>query len=520
MPGNTIYVDSAICDGVRDATAQIQSAINGSGDWSVVRLPAGKTCMAHGLTMRMDRRLEMNNARLMLNQAGGTILTLPQVGGSGPGDDIRPAIENGNFDCNGLPGETIGALISNSALYMSNVTFRHCDTGYRLLIGQYGEYHNVYAISNNVGMKLYADRTAGGGLDNSWYDCFWYANKVGILAWANSPYPQSDNNFYKARFSDNSVTAVASFGNRLLYEGDYAALTFYGGYGEHNAWGNSGNLTVDGLTIKPATFYLNNTRVYAHGFGGDSSSPYIYRLENYSQAVLENIGASGNPIGYYVGADSTSGVFLSGDGGGNGAFQNVSQWPNALSGQSRMYGTPLFIVDPTVPNSYRLNPFQIGFSATRAPAVAGTVTDPQFGTISQAAFGASKGDGGTNAVYLGSFPTTPTKVKSDYLYSLLLKADRDCAVLVGIDKRPDRLTYLAIEVNLEANQWTRVVLAAQNIPPGIQNRLNIWPLDTAGPTVALTGLEMIALPSGPMSTTATIGRILRTGAVGSNGFAK
>ncbi len=520
MPGNAIYVDSAICDGKTDATSQIQNAINGNGDWSAVQLPTGKTCMVHGLTMRMDRRLEMNNSRLMLNQAGGTILTLPQTGGSGPGDDIRPAIENGSLDCNSLPGETVGALISNSALYMSRVTFSHCDTGYKLLIGQYGEYHSVYAISNNVGMKVYADRAAGGGVDNSWYDCFWYSNKVGIIAWGNSPYPQSDNNFYKARFSDNSVAAVASFGNRLLYEGDYGALTFYGGYGEHNAWGNPGNLTIDGLTIKPATFYLNNTRVYAHGFGGDSTSPYIYRLENYSQAVLENIGASGNPAGYYVGADSTSGVFLSGDGGGNGVFQNVAQWPNALSGQTRMFGAPIFAVDPTVPNSYGLNPIQIPFLAIRAPAVAGTVTDHQFGTISQAAFGASSGDGGNNVVYLGSFPATATTVKSDYLYSLLLKADRDCTLLVGIDSRPAGLTYLAINVTLEANRWVRVVLAAQNIPPGIQNRLNIWPLDNSGPTVAFTGLEMVALPSGPISTTATIGHILRTGAVGSNGFAK
>ena len=92
--------------------------------------------------------------------------------------------------------------------------------------------------------------------------------------------------------------------------------------------------------------------------------------------------------------------------------------------------------------------------------------------------------------------------------------------LVGIDSRPAGLTYLAINVTLEANRWVRVVLAAQNIPPGIQNRLNIWPLDNSGPTVAFTGLEMVALPSGPISTTATIGHILRTGAVGSNGFAK
>ena len=53
MPGNAIYVDSAIYDGKTDATSQIQNAINGNGDWSAVQLPTGKTCMVHGLTMRM-----------------------------------------------------------------------------------------------------------------------------------------------------------------------------------------------------------------------------------------------------------------------------------------------------------------------------------------------------------------------------------------------------------------------------------------------------------------------------------
>ena len=83
MPGNAIYVDSAICDGKTDATSQIQNAINGNGDWSAVQLPTGKTCMVHGLTMRMDRRLEMNNSRLMLNQAGGTISHAPTNWGLG-----------------------------------------------------------------------------------------------------------------------------------------------------------------------------------------------------------------------------------------------------------------------------------------------------------------------------------------------------------------------------------------------------------------------------------------------------
>jgi hypothetical protein len=522
---STVYVMAspynAACDGATDDSGPIQAAITAAGNQGTVEFPPNKVCAAHGLTTSPLTQLDLHGSTLQLNLAGGTILTVPQSTGTVPNSKLGPSLRNGSFNCNSLTGSTVGIYVSSASFYVANVRAYGCATGLELYEGQYGEYHSVNLFSNTVGLKLYSDPTNGGGLDNSFYDAFIGYNQVGVIAWANSSFPLNDNNFYKLRMSVNSVAGFALIGNPA--DPSLAGVNVYGGYGEGDSSGSPSNIVIDGNTIKPATFYASYGTINANNFGSDSTPQYLYRLENSSSLILFNGGGYGNTTGYYVSADPTSNVYMDGPVGGDGVYQNVATWPsNILFNYAMMTGSPISTVDPSTVNAYTGNPFTIGFALVSGGITTSTVTDPQFGSVSQAIFAPTPGNVSANRVTLGSsgsgvFPTVPTTVASTYLVSVMVKASVNCSFTVRAESTAST-PYFSISPNLVAGQWTRIVLAQISVASGVQINIGAFPNDSTGPTVQFANLEMIALPAQAPATIQAVAHVLRDGAVGPNGF--
>ena len=510
----------AKCDGNTDDSTAIQNAINGAGN-GIVNFPENAICIAEGLTGQTYTQLYMHGSTLRLGTAGGTILTFSFTNGANIASPLRPKIIDGTFDCNHLTGSTVGLFVGNADFYTSNVIAENCDAGVRIDGGQYGQYLKLRVSGNNVGLKLYGNPSTGGGVDNSFYDFVAFANKVGVLSWSESAYGQGNNNFYSPRIAGNTITGTAVFGT-----GSESTITYYNGYSEADSEPVGGvqpsAITVDGLTIQPASIYgSQNANINLFNYGGDAGPLYNILLNNNSVAVID--GGDGTASIWNVNTDATSRVDMSGDAFLGGIYTNIASWPNGVAGLgtfASLTGVPTNTPDNTIPNLYTGNPYQLNLY-TNGVSSAATTNDAQMGPVFTVSHAASVGSYTSNYTLLWQ-PPYPGSTSQDYIVSVLIKADRNCTYTLFTETGQPNLIFLSAQnIPLIANQWTRMVLLV-NLPAltgtGALGALFGYPADASGPVVSFTHLDVALLPAGIATTRNIEARMIHDGAFNPGGY--
>ena len=119
-----------------------------------------------------------------------------------------------------------------------------------------------------------------------------------------------------------------------------------------------------------------------------------------------------------------------------------------------------------------------------------------------------------NRVNFGNIVSRAAAFSGDILVSVLVKASVDCDyVLAGYADG-----YSATTVRLEAGKWVRIVILKAKVKMGTGFTLVGWPIDSNGPTVNFSKLEVLASPIDSFEWFGYLGTVLTTGAVNPNGL--
>jgi hypothetical protein len=267
--------------------------------------------------------------------------------------------------------------------------------------------------------------------------------------------------------------------------------------------------------VKQASIYANLARISLTevSIAEASVSPFI-RVENSSEAILDNVSGYGNWAGTLVNADSTSTTSLQGHIDTVGMIQNVISYPSVLrtDGYVRIFGPPLFSSNPEIPNSFAGNSNAPPVADTRGSLSSASTNDRRMGPVTTVVHAETPGSQESNRVNFGNVVSSPPTVPSDVLVSILLKASVNCNyVLAGYADG-----YTATMVPLEAGKWTRIVILKAKAKAGSGLTLVGWPVDSKGPTVSFSKLEVLAAPTGSSESLGYMNTVLTTGAVNPN----
>lgn len=417
------------------------------------------------------------------------------------------------LDCNQQPNSTgvfVGANHAQTAMH--NVTVVNCTTaGMRLEGAQFGEYSNVSLYNNLVGLKIYTTMAGGGGNSNTFYGLKAVGNTVGVLVAETSKFGMGANYFVNPSFLSNSVAAMAVFGN--VWEND---IHWYGGAPEENGGGAS-TITIDGHVVKQASIYANHARIILTetSIAEAKINPFI-RAENSSAVLLDNISGYGRWDGTLVSTDSTSTTTLEGHLSTLGTIQNVIAYPSVLrtSGYVRMFGAPVVLSNPLVPNRFSGNPITPPVADSKGAVSSRIETDRQMGPVRSVVHAKVRGSQEDNRANFGDVISAPTSHPSNILVSILVKASVNCTYALGGYADSHSVTL----VPLIAGNWTRVVILKARAAAGTGFTLVGWPDDSSGPTLSFSRLEVLSEPADSPESAGYIGMVLATGAVNPNGF--
>jgi hypothetical protein len=119
-----------------------------------------------------------------------------------------------------------------------------------------------------------------------------------------------------------------------------------------------------------------------------------------------------------------------------------------------------------------------------------------------------------NRVNFGNIVSRSVAFSGEIMVSILVKASVNCDyVLAGYADG-----YSATTVHLEAGKWVRIVILRAKGKMGAGFTLVGWPIDSNGPIVNFSKLEVLASPTDSLESRGYLGTVLTTGAVNANGF--
>jgi hypothetical protein len=419
------------------------------------------------------------------------------------------------LDCNHQPDST-GIFVGggHAQTSMRNITVVNCtSTGMRLDGTQFGEFSNISLYNNFVGLKIYSTAEGGGGNSNSFYGLKVVGSTVGVLIAADSSLGMGADYFFNPSLLENSTAGMAVFGETWPTD-----IHWYGGAPEHTGENKrTGTITIDGRVVKPASIDANLARISLTevSIAEASVSPFI-RAENSSEIILNNVSGYGNWAGTLVSADSSSTTSLQGYMNIVGTIQNVISYPSVLrtSGYVRMSGSPLFSSNSNIPNSFIGNSDAPPVTDIKGSLSVALTNDQQMGPVTTVKHSATVGTQENNRVNFGNIVSRAGAFSGDILVSVLVKASVDCDyVLAGYADG-----YSATTVRLEAGKWVRIVILKAKVKMGTGFTLVGWPIDSNGPTVNFSKLEVLASPTDSFEWFGYLGTVLTTGAVNPNGL--
>lgn len=400
---------------------------------------------------------------------------------------------------------------NTAGVVTNNVSVSNCGVGMLMQGTQFSDNYNLHLYANTVGLKIYSDDNGGGGNSNSFYSPVINGGTVGIIMATDGTWPQSANYFYNFTLLSNTLAAVAAFGS-----GGSSTQVFhiYGAAPEINAEGGTSSLSVDGHTVKKATFYLSSAigTLSDVDFEDAVANPEIL-AENGSIVNIQNSNGYNRDGNLFTG-DANSYSVLIGDHNANGIVQNVEAYPSSMnpSSGSTLIGKAV-LVPAKITNQNNGNLINPGFADTNGATSSGVAADAIYGTVSTVTHATSIGSQDTNRANIGNvIPNQTGNVEA--LVTLLIKSSVDCLYAVGGYGLP------AYHFSLVAGKWTRVVILIQNPQQFGTGALDGgytlvgWPLDTTGPTVSYTEIESAVQPLGSYTQDAPFSQIISQGLIG------
>lgn len=486
----------------------------GGGDFGICSITEGK----------FTKIINPGSAVLKMNSAGSGCTALIHSAQATLQEDDRTILSAVRIDCNGQPGSTGISFTNGSAQdAFYSVSVQKCGSvaggAGVFLADQFGSYHDLVLQQNYVNLKMYTTDAQAGVSSNTFYNLKTNAPASGvnvILANTNTGGQiQTDNWFINHQCQNGSIACIAMFGN-----GSPGSLKGHWlGTAPELDNGGASSITIDGFVIKQAgAFYVNNALLDLKAMdNGDALANPGMLLENHAHADVSDLIGYGGTGNTQIQSDSTSTVSLPGTVQTEGQIYNITQWPSTImpgGNGLRMAGSPIYSRNSTIPNAYTANSLTPAVSSVGTGTTNSTAVDAVYGTVTTATHAASIGSSSTNFVNFGNVISSATSVTSDYMMSFLTKSSVDASYrfngTIG--------TFTDLEITLKAGIWTRVVLFMPAQTAATAFNLLGWPLDTSGPTVSYTALEVLALPTNSVTQRQYMGAVLATGAVNPNGF--
>lgn len=513
--------NSAACTGILGCTIIVPDSIADDGSATTPVIPSVVSLVFPGngaFTMcKMSLTSDTNFSAKLYGHAflkyTGSNCSLSQVGFKPLQTIDKFVIKGISILCQSATNSTGITLANNAEVDLEDISISGCtNAGILVSEAQFGTMNAMNIYNNTVGIKMYPSNANGGA--NSWTisNSTIENNTVGYIQSAvGLTFGQGSNILSNVNFLTNSVAAIATFGGG---GGFFSTLYIWGGAPEANASG-AATVTIDGNVVKRASLYSNFTDVYIHDETiAEAAANPVFIIENKTHLVVNNMCCYGSPTGRLVSADTTSSAEFHGRFSTNGYVDNVVSFPDII-GQATdfsMQGPARLRLDTKIQQDYAGNPMTPAFVDITGSVSQAIVSDPLYGPVSTVTHAASVGNTSTNRVNFGNIMSTTTSVTSDYLV---------CGLMQSSTNGPYQLFGNAsFAIGMAPIHplpgWNSVCMYGQNVPAGQSVQLVGFPLDSSGPTVSFTGLEVAQAPSGSPAALALMGFILKTGAVNPN----
>jgi hypothetical protein len=283
----------------------------------------------------------------------------------------------------------------------------------------------------------------------------------------------------------------------------------------------TGSLTVNGVTIPHSgAFYISGAIAQLTGpyISDASASPDFNIVSNGNLTITDMQGSYGAQFNPFIVTDGTGLVNLNGQWLNSGAVNGVTSWPTTINGlRGALAGSPISTLNSTIPNAFTASsPLAPAFTSCTGCTSSGTVTDSQFGLVSQVVFpSTAETSCGTGCAVINNIvPSGYTSVSSDYLWSGLFKSSVTAAFDIYCHYSGGDVGFKFAAVTLYAGQWTRVVGYNYGIASGSECDFQMFENDTNAATVEITRIESLATPNGSGTGAQTRALVVQTGAVG------
>jgi hypothetical protein len=496
-------------DGITDDAGAIDRAIAAAGS-GTLRFPHAKYAVS-GITTGQASKIDGAGSVLVPTGNNQTVLTggstLPLETGSFTVWRDLTIDGTGSSGITGISGAARAGdghtAYLGAQTILENLYVRNCDIGFDLGATQFLRTYNLSAYAGRVGLLIGNDSVGGGANSHDHFQPHLVGNAVGLLVDGTHYIPVLALNFYNPQWLSNSVCGAAFF--------HVGHATVYGGAPEVNA-GGAPAITVNGLTVKRSSVYLNKSNVqFENCYIGETATP-CFLIENNSVLHLHNVAGYGNVMGRLVEADPTSVVELSGHCNCAGTIENVTAWPDSISldaGQATFSGKPVLAIDPKLEPLYADQaPVRLAASVFVPPRIA-FVEDEQLGYCAEVVFATSRGEpSGANAVHVD---VNGTPADGLTIVSVLLKSATDCGMEISLSNSTDGFHLSGATVALRAGKVTRVVMVRPHVSAGTDT---IWfaPRDARGSALRIANLQLYVGPLGDAGAAADINRILHDGA--------
>lgn len=438
----------AVGDGVTDDTTAIQAAITAAQTIaSTVFIPDGTYKVSSSLLVAPSTGVSIRGAGrgsiLVPTAFAGKVISV-QTGSAFP--ENTTVLKDFVIRAAAITVGQIGVGCTTNSfngVRMERVYAYKMDVGFHLRTAQFCSFIGLSATQCTVGLKVDQDSSAGGGNNNTFLDCWFSYNVVGVFFYGNSIYPMHSNEFINLTTHANTVCAV--------HVNTASSFAISNWAPEANGTG-AASVVVDGVTVQNATLHAEAVSILLQLYGHTTATQAIVANNN-SQVTIDG----GHSATMRAICDATSWVsytdtvFKHYSSGVGGKEMYALRPPTfAPSGnQSSFISEPRLLETRSFPNEAcgDVGRTQAGGGTS---AVTSYVTDPLLGSVLQSTYA-----DGTKTLILptkdASYTTIGTRV-----VAMFLAQSSDSAALWNFDFAQSTANISAVP--LEAGKWYRVVM--------------------------------------------------------------
>lgn len=468
----------AIGDGVTDDYASIQRAITSAetaGTHAQIYLPPG--------TYRVSQTLVFSNKGVGMYGSGylssiyltGINQAAIYINGAVPTNfSDQTVFSDFNVSASSKTG-TLGIYIySTVSQTLRNISTTNCHIGLSLLASQFDTFTNVVCNQNDVGMWLRSALADGGGNNNNFTDCKFYANTVGMIVWqAANSFPMGENCFTNCILNGNSVCAA--------YLQNQETTTFVNTSPEANQGGASSYVFPEGgpsgsLTISNSIWSLDGTSLALKNYQHVSNSANAFILTNSSNVWIDGMSSA------YLNTSVDKTSFF-----GFAGKSNLSNYVSRALTLGAMKPDNQVTITSTANNiSSAVRNDVLGETIAPVPsAVSGGITSGTevvggLGTIGYVQFDAVTGNAGYGATF--PFMADTSVLNTNLFFAMMVRADRDCSL--SFDFYQSSANTGARQ--LYANEWTLITMMTYNQVAVRGGYFVAYTNDTTSPKVNFT----------------------------------